>query len=349
MALDLSEASEGAGGGMKTTGTDSIFMAVRACREWLRDAKGLRGSLNIFAAESATRFRQGWRDDGIRVKRVPLQDDCRSDPDAMASAVDDDTMMIVGSAPCFPHGVVDEILPLSRVAESADVWLHIYVCVGGYHAPFAKSLGRDMPDFDFSFPSIRSLTAYLREFGFAQKPSSTVLYRSEEDFERQIFDLDPRTYGRMTSSTLVGVRHADGITGSWAVFKHLSRAGYTKILTDLLAMLDAYFAGIEAIPGLKMHAKPDLTIINFDSDEVDIFRVAELRAERDWVPGLPQRTCGARYDVDVASAGTRTVSARFVGCCWGGPRQKWQDSRNRRSVLRVSATCYWSPAVRRAK
>tara|TARA_B100000676_G_scaffold113575_1_gene113176 strand:- start:1537 stop:1680 length:144 start_codon:yes stop_codon:yes gene_type:complete len=47
---------------------------------------------------------------------VPLRDDCRSDPDAMASAVDDDTMMIVGSAPCFPHAVVDEILPLSRVA-----------------------------------------------------------------------------------------------------------------------------------------------------------------------------------------------------------------------------------------
>ena len=124
----------------------------------------------------------------------------------MASAVDNDTMIILGSAPCFPHGVVDEILPLSRVAESADVWLHIYACVGGYHAPFAKSLGRDMPDFDFSFPGVRSLTAYLQEFGFAPKPSSTVLYRSEEDFERQIFDLDPRTYGRMTTSTLVGAR-----------------------------------------------------------------------------------------------------------------------------------------------
>ena len=133
------------------------------------------------------------------MKRVPLRDDCRSDPDAMASAVDDDTMMIVGSAPCFPHGVIDEILPLSRVAESADVWLHVCACVGGYHAPFAKSLGRDMPDFDFSVPGVRSLTAYLQEFGFAPKPSSTVLYRLEEDFERQIFDLDPRTYGRMTS------------------------------------------------------------------------------------------------------------------------------------------------------
>ena len=109
---------------------------------------------------------------------MPLRDDCRSDPDAMAGAVDDDTMMIVGSAPCFPHGVVDENLPLSRVAESADVWLHVYACVGGYRAPFAKGLGRDMPDFDFSFTGVRSLTADLHKFGGAPKPSSTDLYRS---------------------------------------------------------------------------------------------------------------------------------------------------------------------------
>ena len=97
----------------------------------------------------------------------------------------------------------------------------------------------------------------------------------------------------MTKSPLVGARPTDGIAGSWVVFKHLSRAGYTKILTDLMAMVDAYVAGNGVKPGLKMHAKPDLTIINFGSYEVDIFRVAEWMAERDWVLGLPQRTCGA--------------------------------------------------------
>ena len=36
MALDLFEAPEGAGGGMTMGGTESILMAVRACREWSR-------------------------------------------------------------------------------------------------------------------------------------------------------------------------------------------------------------------------------------------------------------------------------------------------------------------------
>ena len=98
---------------------------------------------------------------------MPLRDECRFDPEAIAGAVDDDTMIIVGSAPSFPHGLVDEILPLKRVAELTDGWLDVDAC-----------LGRDIPDFDFSDPGVRSLTADLHKFGVAPKPSSTDLYRS---------------------------------------------------------------------------------------------------------------------------------------------------------------------------
>ena len=66
----------------------------------------------------------------------------------------------------------------------------------------------------------------------------------------------------------------------------------TRPAADLMAMVDAHVLVIEALPGLKMHARPDLTIINFGSYEVDIFRVAELMAERDWGPGLTQRPRG---------------------------------------------------------
>ena len=141
--------------------------------------KGRRGSLNIFAAESVhPAFDMAGETMDIPVKRISLRDDIRADPDAMAGALDDDTMMTVRSGPCFPYGVVDEIALLGRVAESADVWLHVDACVGGYLAPFAKSLGRVMPDFDFSVTGVRSLTADLHKFGVAPKPSSTDLYRS---------------------------------------------------------------------------------------------------------------------------------------------------------------------------
>lgn len=311
MALDLFEAPEGAGGGMTTGGTESIFMAVRACREWARGAKGRKGPFNIVAAASAhPAFDKAGDSMDIPVKRVPLREDFRAEPSAMKAAVDDDTIMIVGSAPCFPHGVVDDIAELGEIALDTDIWLHVDACVGRYLAPFVKRLGRVFPDFDFAVPGVRSLSADLHKFGFAPKPSSTVLYRAEEDFQLQIFDVDPWTYGRMTTSTLVGTRPAGGIAGAWAVFKHLGIDGYTHVAADLMEMVDGYVAGIEAIPDLRMHAKPDLTIINFGSDEVDIFSVAEQMAGSDWVPGLTQRPKGMHAMLSMLHAPIRETYLR---------------------------------------
>lgn len=279
---------------------------MRACREWARGTKGRKGPFNIVAGASAhPAFDKAGDSMDIPVKRVALREGFKAEASAMKAAIDDDTIMIVGSAPCFPHGVVDDIAELGEIALGTDVWLHVDACVGGYLAPFVKRLGRVFPDFDFAVPGVRSLSADLHKFGFAPKPSSTVLYRMEEDFQRQIFDVDPWTYGRMTTSTLVGTRPAGGIAGSWAVFKHLGIDGYTQVAADLMEMVDGYVAGIEAIPGLRMHVKPDLTIINFGSDEIDIFSVAEKMAESDWVPGLTQRPKGMHAMLSMLHAPAR--------------------------------------------
>ena len=306
MALDLFDAPDGAGGGMTTGGTESIFLAVRACRDWMRGRTGRRNGFNIVAADSAhPAFDKAGDSMDIAVRRIGLQADMRADPTAMAAAIDDDTMMLVGSAPCFPHGVIDPIAALGQVAMQAGAWLHVDACVGGYLAPFVKRLGRDIPDFDFALPGVRSLSADLHKFGFAPKPSSTILYRSEEDFQRQVFDFETWTSGRMTTSTLVGTRPAGGIAGAWAVFRHLGIDGYTEVARALMAMVDAYVAGIEAIPGLKMHARPDLTIVNFGADELDIFRVAEVMAQSDWVPGLTRRPKGMHAMLSMLHAPAR--------------------------------------------
>lgn len=306
MALDLFEAPEGAGGGMTTGGTESIFLAVRACRDWMRGKAGRRGGFNIVAADSAhPAFDKAGDSMDIAVRRVPLCADLRADPSAMAAAIDGDTMMLVGSSPCFPHGVIDPIRALGDAARQAGVWLHVDACVGGYLAPFVKRLGRAIPDFDFAVPGVRSLSADLHKFGFAPKPASTILYRDESDLERQVFDFETWTSGRMTTATLVGTRPAGGVAGAWAVLRHLGIDGYTAIARDLMAMVDAYVAGIEAIPGLRLHARPDLTIVNFGSDAVDIFRVAERMAERDWVPGLTRRPQGMHAMLSMLHAPAR--------------------------------------------
>ena len=176
--------------------------------------EGAEGPFNIVAAESAHPvFDKANVKMDIPVKRIPLRDDFRADPAAMAAAIDYDTIMMMVLALYFPHGVIEDISMLSLVAEETGVWLRLDACVGGYLAPFVKRLGRELAGFDFEIPGARSILADLHKFGLALKPLSTVLYRLEGDFQRQIFDFDPWTYGRITTSTLVGTRPAGGIAG----------------------------------------------------------------------------------------------------------------------------------------
>ena len=144
MALSLLHAPEGAAGFMSTGGSESILLAVQACRRSERQRRGNpqhRG--NIVAPETLhPAFDKAAELMDLPIRRVPVGADLRADVAAMAAAVDDDTILLVGSAPSFPYGMVDPIAELSRIALDRGVWLHVDACVGGYLAPFARQLGR---------------------------------------------------------------------------------------------------------------------------------------------------------------------------------------------------------------
>lgn len=291
MALGLFNGPSGATGFMTTGGTESIIQAVQACRDLVRATRGgAGGRFNIVAAESLhPAFDKAGRLMDIEVRRLPVGPDFRADAKAIAAAMDDRTIMVVGSAPCFPYGVVDPISELAAVARERKVWMHVDACVGGYIAPFARMIGRPIPPFDFAIEGVCSISADLHKFGLCPKPASTVFYRTAEHARFHAFEFNVWPSGRFYTTTIVGTRPAGGVAAAWAVFKHLGISGYKRITEALLAEVDAYQAGILSIPGLKLIGKPDLSIVAFGSDEVDIFRVAEVMAEKGWLPGLLQK------------------------------------------------------------
>lgn len=294
MALDLFHAPEAASGFMTSGGSESILMAVKASRDFARATKGLsKGRGNIVLPESAhPAFDKAAGLMDLEVRRVPVATDFRADAHAMATAADDDTILIVGSAPCFPYGVIDPIGELSELAASRELWLHTDACVGGYLAPFAREIGRTIPDFDFGLPGVASLSADLHKFGFCPKPASTVLFRDVQRAELAGFDLDVWPSGRFRTNTLVGTRPAGGVAAAWAVMNYLGREGYRAIAERLMAMRDAYVAGIEAIPGLRVYGEPELTILSFGGEGIDITSVARFMETRGWVPGMIKKPPG---------------------------------------------------------
>lgn len=291
--LELLNAPTGGRGVFTTGGTESILLGVKAARERRRATSKPGAPLNlVMPVTGHPAFDKAAILMDVEIRRAPLKADRRVDVDAMRALVDENTFLIVASAPCFPHGVIDPISEVSELAVETGKWLHVDACVGGWVAPFFERIGRGTPIFDFRLPGVRSMSADLHKFGFAPKPSSTVFFRDGEDLERSIFRLGSWPSGMYTTATMSGSRPAGAVAGAWAVLNHLGIEGYSRAARNLAAMTDRYVEGIAAIEGLEFWAKPDVTILNFGSNEVDIFAVAEQMKARKWVPGLTSEPKG---------------------------------------------------------
>lgn len=328
--LDLLHAPAGGRGVFTTGGTESILLAVKAAREAHRAKTGAgpRDPLNIVMPISGhPAFDKAALLMDVEVRRAPLGPDMRVDAEALRGLIDDNTMMILGSAPCFPHGVIDPIGELSRIALDAGVWLHVDACVGGWIAPFFERVGRGTPVFDFRHPGVRSISADLHKFGFAPKPSSTVFFRDGEDLERSIFRLGTWGSGLYTTATMSGSRPAAAVAGAWAVLNHLGLAGYEAAARDMAKMVDDYVAGLSAIEGIRLWAKPDVSILNFGSDDFDIYAVAEGMKARDWVPGLTRDPKGMHTMLSMQHAPAREAWLADLRACVDAARASGAKSK----------------------
>ena len=287
MGLDLLQAPEGAVGNITSGGTESIILAVKACRDEAaskgRDVHGAR----IVAPRSAhPAFDKAAHYLGLEVVRVPVAADFTADVDAVSAAIDDRTLMIVGSAPCFPYGVIDPIAELGEVAAARHVWLHVDACVGGYFAPFARMNGVPLPAFDFSVPAVRSISADLHKYGYAAKGASTIFHRDAAQRDHQLFMFGDWPGGGMTTPTIAGTRPGGAFASAWAVMHYLGVEGYcekARLVTDTREKL---MQAIDAMEGLETLGAPQLGLFAYRTTELDPFAIWARLKGRGWFTGV---------------------------------------------------------------
>lgn len=286
MGLNLLHAPAEARGTISSGGTDSITMAVKTARDYARSEMGVSGTANIVAPFSAhPAFDKAARLMDIELRRIAVGADLLADADAMAAACDANTIMLVGSAPSFPYGLIDNISALSDLAVAQNLWLHVDACVGGYIAPFVRMNGADIPPFDFELPGVMSMSADLHKYGYCAKGASTVLYRSEDLHNYMVFDCDDWPGGRMITPTLAGTRPGGAISAAWAVMNYLGEEGYRskhKQVTDAREKIEQ---GVKAL-GFKILGQPQLGIVAFTHDSVDPFAIYMNMYKLGWFASL---------------------------------------------------------------
>lgn len=283
MAADLLGGGENATGSINSGGSESIFLAVQSAREWAKEHHHVTETPEIILPASAhPAFQKACHYLNVKPVVVPVGADFRVDLSEAWKAITPNTIAIVGSAPSFPHGVIDNITKLARFTLENNLWLHVDACVGGFILPFARKLGHLIPDFDFSIDGVSSISADLHKYGYAAKGASVLLYKNAALRKYQIFTYTQWAGGVYATIGFGGTRAGGTIAAAWAAFNGIGEAGYLKLTEKTLQTVRRLRLGIEAINGLELVAPPDISLMAITSAKYDIYAIADELTEKGW-------------------------------------------------------------------
>lgn len=72
----------------------------------------------------------------VEARKARLTSEMKVDLVHMESLIDKNTIMIFGSAPNYPHGIIDPIEELAKLAKWKNVGFHVDGCLGGFVGTF---------------------------------------------------------------------------------------------------------------------------------------------------------------------------------------------------------------------
>ena len=274
-------------GHLTSGGTESIFLATHAARQWARQRRPEVTEPEIVAAWSAhPAVNKAAHYLGMKVLRVPVGAGFRADVAAMADAITPRTVMLYGSAPTYSLGVVDPIAELADLARTRGLWLHVDACVGGILGPFVRALGHPVPEFGLALPGVTSVSADLHKSGYTAKGASVVLFRTAEHQAAGRYDFDDWPTGLYSVNTFTGTRPGGAVAAAWAVMHFLGETGYRRIAATVMEAKARLVAGLAHIgEGLHVWGEPELWAVGFGSDAHDIFTIADRMTARSWSVG----------------------------------------------------------------
>ena len=284
MTIDLLGGNRRACGSMTSGGTESILLAVKTYRDWARDKfPEIKEPEMVLPSSAHPSFEKAGKYFDVKPIYVPIDNKSfRADVKAMKDKLSENTILIVGSAPEYPRGVVDPITELGALAKENGIGLHVDACLGGYLLPFVRKLGYDIPDFDFSVPGVTSISADIHKYGYGAKGSSTILYRKDELLKYQYCATIDWSGGIYASPAMQGSRPAGTIAAAWAALNALGENGYLKLTKEVMEMTKKLINGIEQIPELYILGKPDMSVYSFTSDKFHIYNLADAMERRGW-------------------------------------------------------------------
>lgn len=284
MVLKLFNAPEGACGTSASGGTESLLLTCLAAREKAFRERGVTEPEIIAPNTIHAAFDKASYYFKMKLVKAPLDPTTfQVDLKAVKKLITKNTVLLAGSAPNFPHGIIDDIEGLSKLALKHKIPLHVDACLGSFIVPFMNEAGFEIPPFDFRVPGVTSISCDTHKYGFAPKGSSIIMYRDNKMRNYQYFVTADWTGGLYASPTLAGSRPGALMAGCWATLTAIGHDGYLKSCKDIVSTTRKLKKAIdEDIGDLYVLGNPKCSVVSFASDTINIYDLADILSKKGW-------------------------------------------------------------------
>ncbi|KAF4090436.1 hypothetical protein AMELA_G00051820 [Ameiurus melas] len=239
-------------GTVTSGGTESILMACKAYRD-LAYERGIKYPEIIAPISAHAAFDKAAHYFGMKLIHIPLdKKTMKVDVKAMKRSISKNTAMLVCSAPQFPHGIIDPIVEVGKLAEKYNIPFHVDACLGGFLIVFMEKAGFKLEPFDFRVKSVTSISADTHKGGIYASPS------------------------------IAGSRPGGIIAACWATMMHMGESGYVEATKKVVQTARIIAAGICKVEGLFVFGKPEVSVVALGSDVFDIFRLSNALTSKGW-------------------------------------------------------------------
>ena len=273
-------------GFMTSGGTESLVLAVRSARKRAeREGRNLKRMNMVLPSSAHAAFEKGADYFDVESRRVAVGADWKANVDAMRDACDDETILIVGSAPQYPQGVIDPIAAIAEIAAERNINCHVDACMGGVTLTYLERLGEPIAPWDFRCDGVTSISVDLHKYGYTSKGSGVLLHRNKALRSDQTFITDNWLGGMYGSSGILGTKSGGPIASSWAVLHYLGDDGYERVTQSARESAVRIYTHLNEHPDIVVRGLPESTLLSFgtkDPNRHDVFAIADRLIAKGW-------------------------------------------------------------------
>ena len=236
---------------------------------------------NIVAPSSAhSSFRKACQILKIEYKMCKLDDKGKANLKDMEKLIDGNTILLIGSSPSFPYGIIDPIEKISDLALKYKIGMHLDACLGGFQIPFINLNEKC----DFRNKGITSISADLHKFGKTPKGISILMFRNYE-IKKYLTYVDLKWSGGLyVMADFPGSRPGAMIVISWAMINMIGYNQYKETTEKLIRLRKEICDQINSRfnNDLYVYGEPELSTFGIKSDKYNIHFVDKIMKNYEW-------------------------------------------------------------------